>query len=57
MRRSHNNLAQCLKGAGVNPKSFAEFLSLSIKIHKRTKAARTLKEEMLEAQLVVILLS
>lgn len=49
MRSSHNNLIECLKGTGIQPGSFAYFLSQYVKkkpLQNRSALSYLLSEQM-----------
>lgn len=57
-RRSHNTLfARRLKGSGVNPKSFVQFIESSIKLQSKQRQTTDLRIQILEAKVVIRLLS
>jgi hypothetical protein len=56
MRRSHNNLINCLKEAGIQPSSFAYFLMRYIEQKQKTKSTISiLLTAQLKAQAELIL--
>jgi hypothetical protein len=59
MRRSHKTsaLVEAVRAAGIDPCSFASFLHSSIRLQKTRKQIPELKEQIIQAKIVAILLT